>query len=159
MLAVLVFLALGIPMFEIHFVFGQTNQAQSKIQAADTAVDQAFNVVLSAEKAGGNVTLLISQLNNATGLLTQAENAYVVGDNNTATTDASAVLPIARQVTTEAQAEKETALTSGQNSFQSLIIVTIVTLVLFILSLFLVWRLIKRSYFKSLSEAKPELNS
>ena len=120
---------------------------------------QAFNAVLNAEKAGANVTLLLNQLNNATGLLTQAENAYGVGDSNTAANDVSTVLPIAQQVTTEAQTAKETALTSTQTGFRFLIIITIIAVVVFVLALFLVWSWFKRSYIEGLSEAKPEVTN
>ena len=128
----------------------------SKLQAANTAIEQAFNAVLDAEKAGASVTGLLAQLNVAEGDLVQAENAYRTGDSNTAIAEANSVLPIAQQVTTAAQNAKQTATVSGKNAFWSTIAFTVIGAVVFVLALFLVWRRIKRSYLKSLSEAKPE---
>ena len=142
-----------------HYVFAQTDQTSSQLQTANNAVGQAFNAVLAAEKAGTNVTSLLNQLNNANSLLAQAENAYRIGDDNTAAKDASAVLPIAQEVTTEAQTAKQTASTSRQTGFLSTIAITIVAAVIFVLALFMVWRRFKRNYIKSLSEAKPEVTS
>jgi hypothetical protein len=58
----------------------QTDQTTSKLQVANAAVNQAFNAVLDAEKAGANVTGLLAQLNVAAGILAQAENSYRTGN-------------------------------------------------------------------------------
>jgi hypothetical protein len=152
-------LALGSCLYSGHYVFAQTDQTASKLQAANTAVEQASNAVLDAEKAGANVTGLLAQLNTAAGILAQAENSYRTGDSNTAAVQADSVLPIAQQVTASAQDAKQTALVSGQNAFWSTIAFTVIGAFVFVLALFLVWRRFKRSYINSLSEAKPEVNS
>ena len=108
---------------------------------------------------GANVTVLLKQLNDASGLLAQAENAYRTGDNDTAVNDASAVLPIAQQVIKQAQTAKETALASGKNAFWSMITSTIIVAAVFVVALFLVWRLLRRNYIKSLLQAKPEVTN
>jgi len=156
---IFVFLALGSCLYSEHYVFAQTDQTASKLQAANTAVEQAFNAVLDAEKAGANVTGLLAQLNTAAGILAQAENSYRTGDSNTAAAQADSVLPIAQEVTTSAQDAKQTALVSGPNAFWSTMAFTVIAGFVFVLALFLVWRRFKRSYIKSLSEAKPEVNS
>jgi CHASE3 domain sensor protein len=91
--------------------------------------------------------------------LAQAENSYRTGDSNTAAAQAETVLPIAQAVTTSAQEAKSTALVSSQNAFWSTIAFTVIGAFVFVLALFLVWRWFKRSYIKSLSEAKPGVNS
>ncbi len=154
-----VFLALGPCLYNCHYVFAQTDQTSSRLQAANNAVGQAFNAVLAAEKAGANITSLVNQLNEANSLLAQAENAYKAGDSTTAAKDVDAVLPIAQQVTTAAQTAKETASTSKQTSFLSTITITAIAAVVFVLALLIVWRLFKRNYIKGLSEAKPEVNT
>jgi hypothetical protein len=102
---------------------------------------------------------LLNQLNGATDLLSQAENAYRTGDNTTAANDADAVLPIAQQVTTAAQTAKETASTSARTAFWDTILITEIAAIIFVSALFLVWRWVKRRYIKSLSDAKPEVIS
>jgi len=154
---VLAFLALAPCFCAVRSVFAETDQAGSQLQAANNAVEQAFNAVFDAEKAGANVTSLLDQYNDAAYLLAQAENAYRTGDNNTAANKADAVLLIAQQVTTAAQTAKETAPTLAQTFFWSTI--TVIYAIEFVLVLFLVWRRSKRRYINNLSQAKPEVNS
>jgi hypothetical protein len=152
-------LAFGSCLYSEHYVFAQTDQTASKLQAANAAVEQAFNAVSDAEKAGANVTALLAQLNVAAGILAQAENSYRTGDSNTAAVQADSVLPIAQEATTSAQEAKQTALVSGPNAFWYTIAFSEIGAIVFVLALFLVWRWFKRSHIKSLSEAKPEVNS
>ncbi len=143
---ILVFLAFGSCFCSLHCVFAQTDQTASKLQAASTAINQAFSAVLAAEKAGANVTGLLAQLNIADGELAQAENSYRTGDNNTAATQANSVLPIAQEVTTAAQSAKQTALVSSQNAFWSTLAFTVIGAIVFVLALSLVWRRFKRRF-------------
>jgi hypothetical protein len=140
------FLALGSCLYSGHYVFAQTDQTASKLQAANTAVEQAFNAVLDAEKVGANVTSLLARLNTAADILAQAENSYRTGDSNTAAAQAYSVLPIAQEVTIAAQDAKQTALVSGPNAFWFPIVFTEIGVIVFVLALFLVWRRFKRSY-------------
>ena len=134
----------------------QANDTTSKLQLANTAVEQAFNEVLSAEKAGANVTSLLNQLNVASGLLAQAENAYRTGNSSTAANSAEAVLPIAQQVATAAENAKEKATASAaQTSVLLTIVFTVSGAVAFILLLFIAWRWLKRKYIKTFSKTKP----
>ncbi len=135
----------------------QTDPQASKLQAANTALNQAFNAVFDAEKAGANVTDLLAQINTAQGILAQAENSNRTGDYDTAATQADTVLPIAQQVTLDAQNAKQTAIVSSQNAFWSTITLTAIGVFIFVFVLFLVWRRFKRNYIESLSEAKPEV--
>ncbi len=153
---IFIFLALGSCLYSEHYVFAQTDQTASKLQVANNAIEQAFNAVLDAEKAGANVTGLLIQLNDAAGILAQAENSYRTGDPNTAVAQVDSVLPIAQEVTTAAQNAKQTALISGQNAFWSTITFTVIGVFVFVLALFLVWRRFKRRYINNVYQAKPE---
>jgi hypothetical protein len=156
-----IFLAFGSTLYTGHYVFAQTaqvDQTATKLQAANSAVELAFNAVLDAEKAGANVTSLLSQLNVAASDLAQAENFYRIGDSNAAATQADNALPIAQGVTTAAQNAKQTALVSGQNAFWYTISFTAIGAFVFVLSLFLVWRRFKSGYLKKLPSLKPEVN-
>jgi hypothetical protein len=155
--ALLIILALSFCVLSVQEAGAQTDQASSKMQAADDAVNQAFNAVLDAEKAGANVTDLLVQINAAQNILAQAENSFRTGDSNTAAAQADSVLPIAQQVTLDAQNAKQTATTSNQNAYWSTIALTIIGVFVFILVLILVWRRFRQSYIDRLSEAKPEV--
>ena len=158
-ISLLALLLLSMCFVSLNTAFAQTNQANSKLQEANIAVNQAFNAILDAEKAGANITTLLAQLNDVNTVLAQAENSYRTGDSNVAVTQADSVLPIAQQVNTSAQEAKQAALVSNKNSFWSTIAFTAIAAVMFVLALFLVWRHFKRRYINSLSEAKPEVVS
>ena len=156
--ATLVALVLSLCFIGVYEAAAQTDQAESKLQAANTAIERAFGGVLAAGKAGGNVTGLLVQLNSAEGLLAEAENSYRTGDSSAAASQADSVLPIAQGVATAAQNLRQTAAVSSQNNFLSLTALTVVALFFFVLDLFLVWVLFKRGYVKNLLKAKPEVN-
>jgi cytochrome bd-type quinol oxidase subunit 1 len=156
-ITLLTILMLSTCLLGVYPTIAQTDQATSKLQAANTAVNQAFKAVLDAEAAGANVTDLLAQINTAEGILAQAENSYRTGDTNTASIQADSVLPITQQVTLDAQKAKQNAIVSIQNAFWSTIVLTAIGIFVFVLVLFLVWRWFKRRYIKNLSEAKPEV--
>jgi len=68
-------------------------------------------------------------------------------------------LPIAQQVTAQAQTAQENALSSAQTSFQYTIIISIVAAIAFVASLFLIWRPFKQRYIKRLYKKKPEVTN
>ena len=156
-LVTIIFLAFGSSIYTGHYAFAQTNQTASKLQAANTAVNQAFNAVLDAEKAGANVNGSIIQLNIAEGILAQAENSYRTGDFNASVAQADKVIPIAQEVSINAQDAKQTALVSGSNAFWFALAFTGIGSIIFVLALFLVWRRFKRHYIIKLHEAQPEV--
>ncbi len=116
-ITLLCMLMLSICFLSVQQAIAQTDQTTSKLQAANNTINQAFNVVLDAEKAGANTTDLLAQINTAQKILAQAENSYRIGDTNKATAKAESVLPIAQQVTLDAQNAKQNAIISSQNAF------------------------------------------
>ena len=157
MVSLFIFLAFGSCFYSGHYVFAQTDQTASKLQAANNAVDGAFSAVWDAEKAGANVTGLLVQLNVAAGDLAQAENSYRTGDSNTAATKADSALSIAQQVSASAQSVKHNASVSGQTAFWLTIAFSEVGAPVFVLGLFLVWRRYKRGYMEKFPGLKPEV--
>ena len=157
--ALLVILAFSVGFLSVQQAIAQTDQATSKLQAANDSVNLAFNAVLDAEKAGANVTDLLAQINIAQEILAQAENLYRTGNTNSSAVQADSVLPITQQVTLDAQNAKQNAIVSTHNAFYSTIALTIVGIIVFILILFLVCRRIIQNYIERLSDAKPELVS
>jgi preprotein translocase subunit SecF len=158
-ITLLAILVLSLYVLSVNQATAQTDQTTLKLQAANTAVNQAFNATLDAEKAGANVTDLLSQLSYAGIVLASAENSYRAGDFNKAAIQADSVLPMAQQVATAAETAKQVATVSKQNGFWATIAFTVVGASMFVWVLLLVWRRFKRNYIKSLSEAKPELVS
>jgi hypothetical protein len=154
------FLAFGSILYSGHCVFAQTDQVDqtaAKLQAANSAVEQAFNAVLDSEKAGANVTGLLSLLNVAAGDLAQAENSYHSGDSNKAMAQVAIVSEITQEVTNSAQDAKQTALVSGQQTFWFTIAFSVIAASVLILVLSLVWRRFKRGYMEKIPSLGPEV--
>ena len=152
-----IFLSVGSCLFGEHYVFAQTDQTASNLQAANSVLEQAFNTVLDAEKAGANVTSLLTQLSDVADILAKAENSYRTGDFNKAAVQADSVIPIAHEVTISVQDVHKTALVSAQNAFWFTIAFTVIGSFVFVLVLSLVWRRFKRGYLKQLLDLKPEV--
>jgi hypothetical protein len=155
----LVIITLAIAVSGVSLVVGQADDATTKLETANNAVQQAFNNVLSAEKAGANVTSLLNQLNSAANYLAEAENANRAGDNSAVTSNANLALLITQQVNTQVQSAKESATIATQNSFWLTIGFTIVGAILLILSLFWGWHFFKQFYIRKLMESKPEVTN
>lgn len=140
-----------------HFVFAQTDQSATSLQAAESALGQAFNSVLDAEKAGGNVSQLLVKLNTAGALLAEAQNAYTSGKTSDVTSIAENVIQIADQVNGTAVSLRDVSLVNSQNSFSLTLIFSVFGAVAFSISLLFVWRRFKRAFIKKLLGSKPEV--
>jgi len=114
--------------------------------ARDTIAD-AFSAVLEAEKAGGNVTPLVSSLNEALRLVEQGENST---DRAEAAVLYEQATQIAEQVLASAPKVKEVGLAAQRNSTTFLVVsmvalgVTALVSYLFVPRLF--WTLWLRSH-------------
>ncbi len=140
-----------------HYVFAQTDETASKLLAANHSVEQAFNAVLNAEKAGGNVTQLLLKLNTAGQLLTEAQNAYNSGTTTNVTANTEKVRQIAGQVNAAAITLRSVSLVESQNTFWLTLIFSVVGAIIFGISILFAWRRFKRSLIKKLHYMKPEV--
>jgi hypothetical protein len=124
----------------------QSGQIQLALQASEDRLAQAFRALTDAAKAGGNITGLLIPFNNATGLLSNAENAFRAGDEKVAADDANASFLIANQIITTAQTIKTNAETSAQTTLFLTLLLTTIGMVLLFLALAFAWRRLKRGY-------------
>jgi hypothetical protein len=139
--------------------FAQASQAESRLEAPSSAVDQAFKAVLAAERAGANVTGMLVRLNYAAGLLAQEEIDARNGDPATVANRADSVLSIASEVKSEAVSAKEAAVVAGRNDLWTTFAFSSIGVVVFVLVLFFVWLRLKSNYVKNLVHMKPEVIS
>jgi preprotein translocase subunit SecF len=137
-----------------YFVVAQTDHVGSDLITACSAIEDAYVAVLRANNAGANISILMDRLNEATALLTQAKNAYQIGDNARADELSKAVLPIANEVIENAQTEQESAAASTLNTLFFTLLYTVISIVIFITILLFVWVRFKRAY----SLSKPRQN-
>jgi len=129
----------------------------STIETAETDVRDAFIVVLDAEKAGANITHLMSRLQDAGNLLVEAENYYLNGDINQSTVLAALVRSEAYEIAGEAASLESLAIVDSLNVFWLTLIFSMVGGLVFVLVLILVWFWFKARYMKKLLRAKPEV--
>lgn len=131
---------------ELGLVAGQN----TNLNAASDAINNAFDTLSAAEKAGADVGSLVTQLNSASRLLSEAENSYRNGDTNAVKSKTSSAVIIARQVTAAAQTAKDKAESAGQSVFWSTLGLTIIGVSVLGLVLMLVWRFIRHRYAEKL---------
>jgi hypothetical protein len=153
----LVFLVLGSSFNSEHCVFAQTDQIATKLQDANRAVSQAFNAVLDAERAGGNVTELMLKLNTAGAILANAQNILNSGNTANITSNLENALQMANQVNDAALNLRNVSLMDSQNSLWLTLIFSVAGAIAFGISLLIVWRSFKRAFNKKLLYTKPEV--
>jgi hypothetical protein len=129
----------------------------TSIESADSAIKTAFENVLSAENAGGNVTSLIDRLNIAGALLAEAENEQRSDSSINVTTKAMNALIIANQVNDDALSLRNVSLVRSQNNLWLTLTFSLVAVIAFGITLFILWRWFKRSYINKLLGKKPEV--
>jgi|WetSurMetagenome_2_1015567.scaffolds.fasta_scaffold58104_4 hypothetical protein len=134
----------------------QASAESQSIVNATSAINQAFNNVLTAEQLGANVTVLLSKLNTAGQLLSQAKNYYSSGSMSDVTEKAQSAQSIADQVNNQALALQITASNQSKSNFYQTAAVSVIGAVVFVLILLLIWRRVKSSYFKKLLDSKIE---
>jgi hypothetical protein len=135
------------------------DEASPSVAEADVAVRRAFNATLDAERAGANVSGLIVKLDEAGGLLAEAENAYKVGNFSEAVSKAEECSMLADGVIGEALSLKTMALADAQTAFWQNLTFSCVGGAAFLVVLFLVWGWFKRVYAEKLLKMKPEVAS
>jgi hypothetical protein len=112
---------------------------------------------LDAERAGANVSGLILRLNEAGGILAEAEMALGNGNSNEAASKAGQCIGIAQSVKGDADVLKASALEEAQTLFWTSLTFSVVGIPVFIVVLMLVWRWFKRGYVRKMFGMKPEV--
>ena len=134
-----------------------TGDASASVGEADVAVRQAFNATLDAERAGANVSGLILRLNEAGGILVEAEMALGNGNSSEAFSKAGQCVGIAESVRSDADALRVSALDEAQTVFWTYLTFSVAGIVVFVVVLALVWRRFKRGYFRKVLGMRPEV--
>jgi hypothetical protein len=135
----------------------RADNEQASIEAADSSIRQAFAVVLEAEKAGGNVTQLLAELNVAGSRLADAENAYRSGKMSEVVAIAGNASQIAENARNEALNLRDVSAANSQNEFWLTITFSAIGAVVFIFALMLGWRRFSSAYSENLLKKKPEV--
>ena len=139
------------------FIVRGADEVSSSVGEADVAVRQAFDATLEAERAGANVSGLILRLNEAGGILVEAEMALGKGNSSEAASKAGQCIGIAESVKSDADVLKASALDEAQTVFWTSLTFSVVGIAVFVSVLVLVWRWFKRGYFRKMLGLKPEV--
>jgi hypothetical protein len=143
----------------LQLAIAQNVSVADKLEVATDAFNEAFNAVLEAEKAGANVTSLVTELSNLASLLDIAENAYRIGEQNTVIAAVESVVPLANSLVVSANNAKGIAQDASQAAFWSSITYSVIGIAVFAVVLFIVWCFIKNSYIKGIKNAEPRVIS
>jgi len=141
------------------FVVRGADEASSSVGEADVAVRQAFNATLDAERAGANVSGLILRLNEAGGILAEAEMALGNGNSSEAASKAVQCVEIAESVKSDADVLKASALDEAQTVFWASLTFSVVGIAVFVVVLMLVWCWFKRGHVEKMLGMKPEVSA
>ncbi|MEM3640355.1 MAG: hypothetical protein QXQ94_08350 [Candidatus Bathyarchaeia archaeon] len=137
----------------------ERDEAQTALNHAENALASAYLAVFNAEKAGANVSSLISKLDVAADWLARANNAFRLGDYNEAREFANICINNVEDLADEAEILMLVAQKSlSEKLFWSAAYSSIGISFLFVFSLF-GWRYLKRFYIKRVLKMKPEVIS
>jgi hypothetical protein len=156
-MSILVFLALLSLFLGSIFVVRGAGEASSSVSDAYSAVRVAFNATLEAERAGANVSDLIARLNEAAGLLDEAEVALNSGNSSDAAIIAGQCIGIAESVQSDADALKASALDQARTVFWTYLTFSVVSSAAFVVVLAVVWQRFKCGYFRKMLGMKLEV--
>jgi hypothetical protein len=138
------------------FAIDRTTADQALNDAANTLAS-CYVAVADAERAGANVSDLKVRLGLAGGLLSEAYNAYRLGEYDAAYSYATNCSSSINNIVSNATDSKQKAEAAYENDlFSSSAVSSVGLSLLFVFSLF-GWRLLKNRYFRRVLKMKPEL--
>ena len=150
-------LVLGLCLFTSHGVVAQSDLTISKLQAANSAIEVAYQAVLDAESDGADVSGLLVGLNNGAELLSKARMAFDIADFDEILGYVESASEVGNEIVIESELLKIEAVNARDlNSWTLLVISAIGVLVVAVASV-LGYRLFKNHYYKQLSKKKPRI--
>jgi len=134
--------------FFVYPILANSDQDTASVAIADAeeAVISAYEAVLEAEQAGGNVTSSLAQLNEAGEFLAAARMLYRNGDFDNAIYFADLGRSVGEEVESEAYKLKDSASDEGVQRMWFTILGSISGIVLVVLGSLRVWWFLKRRY-------------
>jgi len=124
------------------------SDARSAIVAADGKIIDSYYAVLDAEKAGANITVLLSSLTKAGDLLSRATLTFAAGNFDSAYTLASQSQEELNGLVADANFLRESAVQIHYWDFVVNVVESIIATVLVFSSSAIIWLLLKRRYGK-----------
>ncbi len=142
----LMILLIGSILLYLNLARASEDIANSAIETAETTMISAFEAVTEAEQAGGNVTGLLDQLNEAGELLAAARMLYTNGDFDDAIYFANLSKNIGEEVEIAAYELKDLASDEGVQRVWFTMLGSISEIILVFSGSLWVWWFLKRRY-------------
>lgn len=147
-----VFLAVFVVVFAVPFcVFavGERDAAEATIGDAEDVIAECYGAVVEAERAGANVTDLLTALNEAGWLLSRAHLAYETGNFSLAVSFAEQSRARLDGFVDGAEVLKKSAAEIGYWDFMVNVVGSGVGAVAVVVGGFAIWTLLKRKHDKA----------
>jgi hypothetical protein len=146
-IALWILLMLLAPLILVAVCRGATeSDARAAVTEAQKRISVCYDAAADAAKAGGNVTSLLSTLNDAGNSLSKAELALSQGDFNSANALALESEGKLNGFENAASGLKESAVKAGNWDFEVNVVGSSVGSVVVLALGFVVWRLLRRKY-------------
>ncbi len=145
--SLVLFLMIGV--FSSAFVVAQQSTSAHAISDAQSRIISCFDAAQTAEAAGANISRLINTLNYAGMLLSNAENAYSIGDFDNAQRLAVESQNLLSGFVSEAISLKVTASQERNTDFLVNVVSSVVGAILLLVGSIIVWKIIKKKYTNS----------
>jgi len=160
--AITIYLVLSLLFLPAIFKASSTfneNADSSLMQQAEEAVSSAYEMVLSAENAGANVTNPLMKLNEAASYLSTARNLLRNEDPDGVAELIFSSIEIAVSAKNEANNLKASALADRDFANKISLLISSVVVSIFLVFMFYLWRVFKRSYIRKFLDLTPEVVS
>ncbi len=131
--------------------------ALSSLTNVEETVFETYSIVLAAEAAGANVSVLWDRLNFAGEYLALAKISLRIGNLEGADTNTRLSVESLEGIVEEAEVLKATAIRALSEYSQIVIVGSVTGIVTIILSTILGWNWFKKRYYKRVLEMKPEV--
>jgi uncharacterized membrane protein len=135
---------LGCACFVLRVNGSDQNSAASALNGAEGTVASAYEAVLEAEKAGGNITSLFVRLNDAGEVLASGRMSYRNGDFDTATMLAGLSENIGGQVQNDAISLKNSTLRDNSQHSLFTVVSSVVAIASIVFGSVGIWHVLKK---------------
>jgi len=134
-----------------------SEEAQVAINRAESKLNVAYNAVSDAERAGANVTELLSMLNNSSMLLSDAHMQYRIGNFSQTVNLANQCYDSLNAIDTEAHDLREHAAMLRKQSMLFSAVASIYAIGVVLFGSIFSWRFFKSKYYRRVLKMKPEV--
>lgn len=132
-------------------------EAVSSVSEAEQSLTQAYKAVRDAEIVGANISGLLTRLNHAAGMLSEAKMAFDVGNFEEAVHLAETSNEVGRLVESETESLKGEAVYTSLAKLQVFIGGSVLAVSFVLFASLLCYRYFKRRYYRRLLEMKPKV--